>query len=81
MILRSLPPPRRYAPYLHDHDPLHLRLHPLDLREWIELDALAPNELAQKQHLLATRRAEVFAALPEAHRAARRKRSICWSTT
>ncbi len=60
----NLPLPRPYTPYLHDHDPLHMRLHPLDLREWIELDALAPDELAQKQRLLATRHDEVFAALP-----------------
>ncbi len=67
----DLTPPRRYAPYLHEHDPLQMRLHPLDLREWIELDALAPDELAQKQHLLATRHAEVFAALPVAASGAR----------
>ncbi len=67
----DLPPPRFYAPYLHEHDPLQMRLHPLDLRGWIELDALALDELAQKQRLLATRRDEVFAALPVATSGAR----------
>ena len=43
-----------------------MNLFPLDLAEWIEIDADLPAHLAEKQRLLAEQPTEVFAAQPQA---------------
>lgn len=58
--------PAPYLPFDGGRFRLMMGLMPLAPADWIERDAQLAADLAAKRHLLATRRAEVFAALPEA---------------
>jgi hypothetical protein len=55
-----------YLPYEAGPHRPSMGLQSLDLAEWIEIDRHFADELAGKQHLLASRHEEVFASLPEA---------------
>ncbi len=58
---------RDYAPYATGvTDRLSMGLTPLDLKDWIELDAHLTADLKEKERLLAERPHEVLAVLPEA---------------
>ena len=60
---------RDYAPYMTGtSDKLSMALVPLDPKDWIEPDEHLAADLAEKERLLAERRAEVFIVLPEAVR-------------
>lgn len=65
MIL-TLPPIKHYHPFQPGPFRMAMNLFPLDLAEWIEIDADLPAHLAEKQRLLAERPTEVFAAEPQA---------------
>jgi len=64
MSSREKPAP--YLPFDGGRFRLMMGLMPLAPAEWIERDAHLAADLAAKRHLLETRHAEVFAALPEA---------------
>ena len=51
----------RYIPFLEGKHRVTMGLMPLDLSDWIEVDEKFEDELAQKNILLAERRAEVVA--------------------
>lgn len=53
-----------HAPYADGHKPFSIGLAPLDLAAWIEPDDRLLADLAEKDRLLAERRAVVFAAEP-----------------
>ena len=52
----------RHTPWDGSQPLFRIGLAPLDPKDWIEPDEKLANYLAQKEHLLATRRADVFAA-------------------
>ena len=60
MLMRETRRPR-YIPFLEGKHRLAMGLIPLDLSDWIEVDGKFEEELAQKNVLLAERRAEVVA--------------------
>ena len=60
-----------YVPYADGTHRLTVGLRPLDPDAWIEPDENYAAELAEKERLLATRRAEVFQALPGSEAAQR----------
>ena len=62
--LPPLPPEAVYLPFGPGPHRLRMALTACPARDWIALDATYPAEMAQRRALLATRRAEVFAALP-----------------
>ncbi len=62
----NLPDVKIYDPYKPGTSPVAMNLQVLDLAAWIEVDRRLPLELAEKRRLLAERKADVFAALPEA---------------
>ncbi len=64
----SLP---RHFPFLAGHDPLRMGVAAIDESAWFELDAEYPAQMAEKERLLAARRADVFAIRPAAEAPAR----------
>ena len=54
-----------YVPVTGQPFTVSMDLRTMDLDKWIEIDEHYETELAQKRDLLANRRSEVFAALPE----------------
>ena len=62
--LAALPEEAVYLPFDPGPHRLRMALTACPERDWIEIDATYPAEMAQRRALLATRRAEVFAALP-----------------
>ncbi len=63
---RVMHPVPDYAPFKAGPFRLVMGLAPLDLWDWIEIDAQFAAELGEKEHLLRERHADVFAVLPEA---------------
>jgi hypothetical protein len=61
----------RHFPFLAGHDPLRMGVAAIDARQWFELGDDYAAQMAEKQRLLATRRADVFQLLPQAEGAAR----------
>lgn len=61
----------RHFPFLAGHGPLRMGVAAIAAREWFELDAEYAAQLAEKERLVAARRAEVFRILPQAEVAAR----------
>ena len=53
-----------YIPVKGQPFTVSMGLRSMDPDKWIEIDEQYESELAQKRHLLANRRAEVFGALP-----------------
>ena len=62
--LPPLPPEAVHLSFDPGPHRLRMALTACPERDWIELDATYPGEMAQRRTLLATRRAEVFAAQP-----------------
>lgn len=65
------PSPPRHFPFLAGHDPLRMGVAAIDARRWFELGEDYAAQLAEKERLLAARRAEVFQIAPPAEDAAR----------
>ena len=55
-----------HRPFVEGPFRLSMGLLPLDLAEWVEIDGTHDSQMAEKRRLMATRRDEVFGALPEA---------------
>lgn len=60
-----------HFPFLAGHDPLRMGVAAIDARRWFELGDDYAVQMAEKERLLAERRADVFALLPQAEAAAR----------
>jgi dimethylamine monooxygenase subunit A len=63
--------PPRHFPFQAGHDPLRMGVAAIDPRQWFELGDDYAAQMAEKERLLATKRAEVFAILPQADAPAR----------
>jgi hypothetical protein len=61
----------RHFPFQAGHDPLRMGVAAIDARHWFELGEDYAAQMAEKQRLLAERRAEVLQILPQAEAAAR----------
>lgn len=61
----------RHFPFLAGHDPLRMGVAAIEARHWFELGDDYAAQIAEKQRLLAARRAEVFRMLPQAEAPAR----------
>lgn len=59
------PPTPHYAPFKAGQFRWSMGLTPLDLDDWIQVDAYSPGDLAEKERLLAERHGDVFDAYPE----------------
>lgn len=64
----SLP---RHFPFQAGHDPLRMGVAAIDARHWFEHGGDYAAQMAEKERLLAARRADVFAILPQAEAPAR----------
>jgi hypothetical protein len=60
-----------HFPFLAGHDPLRMGVAAIDARDWFELDGAYAVQMAEKERLLAERRADVFQILPQAEASAR----------
>jgi hypothetical protein len=60
----------RHFPFLAAHDPLRMGVAAIDARDWFELGDDYAVQMAEKDRLLAARRAEVFQIRPQAEPAA-----------
>lgn len=60
-----------HFPFQAGHDPLRMGVAAIEARHWFELGADYAAQMAEKQRLLADRRADVFQILPQAEPAAR----------
>jgi hypothetical protein len=67
----ALPPPALYLPYDPGPFRMAMGLTALAERDWIEIDATTPGQLAQRRALIATRGAEVIGTTPGSEAAAR----------
>jgi hypothetical protein len=67
--MQPLPPQTVHLPF--DEGPYRMSMDLVTVCDavWFEIDALYPDELALKRHLLAQRHADVFAAMPESNAA------------
>jgi hypothetical protein len=63
-------PPPRHFPFLAGHDPLRMGVAAIEEAAWFELDECYAAQMAEKERLLAQRRADVLQALPAAGAAA-----------
>lgn len=66
-----LPPERIHLPFEEPPYRMAMGLVPCPARAWLEVDDRYPAEMAERRNLLATRHAEVFAALPGSEAARR----------
>src|SRR5262245_274475 len=60
----------RHFPYLAGHDPLRMGVAVIEARLWFELDDDYAPQMAEKERLLAERRADVLQIMPQAGAAA-----------
>ncbi len=56
----------KHFPFLAGHDPLRMGVAAIDARHWFELDEDYRAQMAEKERLLAARRADVLQSLPQA---------------